>query len=125
MLTNNTFIFSFSFSLCIPDLFSFFLSFLWNSVTVTGNQMHSMGPLGITIGHDSLNVWQLVTVELLLTFVVVFTTYATMDSNRKSFGSDALSIGIAYLIASLTGVSIEKKNCRLLKFYSLVFFIYI
>lgn len=28
MLTNNTFIFSFSFSLCIPDLFSFFLSFL-------------------------------------------------------------------------------------------------
>ncbi|KAH9510896.1 hypothetical protein DERF_009393 [Dermatophagoides farinae] len=66
--------------------------------------MHSMGPLGITIGHDSLNVWQLVTVELLLTFVVVFTTYATMDSNRKSFGSDALSIGIAYLIASLTGL---------------------
>lgn len=67
--------------------------------------MNSMGPLGITIGHDSLNVWQLVTVELLLTFVVVFTTYATMDSNRKSFGSDALSIGIAYLITSLTGVS--------------------
>ncbi|XP_027204750.2 uncharacterized protein LOC113798384 [Dermatophagoides pteronyssinus] len=73
-------------------------------VTVTGNQMNSMGPLGITIGHDSLNVWQLVTVELLLTFVVVFTTYATMDSNRKSFGSDALSIGIAYLITSLTGL---------------------
>ncbi|OTF72037.1 hypothetical protein BLA29_014069 [Euroglyphus maynei] len=68
--------------------------------------MNSMGPLGITIGHDSLNVWQLVTVESLLTFVVVFTTYATMDSNRKSFGSDALSIGLAYLIASLTGVSL-------------------
>lgn len=72
-------------------------------MTVTGSQ--SMGPLGITAGHDSLNAWQVLAVEFVLTFVVVFATYATLDSNRKSFGSDSLSIGIAYLVASLTGVS--------------------
>lgn len=64
-----------------------------------------MGPLGITTGHDSLNAWQVLAVEFLLTFVVIFTTYATYDANRRSFGSDSLSIGIAYLVASLTGVS--------------------
>ncbi|KAJ6223472.1 hypothetical protein RDWZM_002017 [Blomia tropicalis] len=71
-------------------------------VTVTGSQ--SMGPLGITIGHDSLNSWQVLTVEFMLTFVVIFTTFATYDSNRRSFGSDSLSIGAAYLVASLTGL---------------------
>ena len=65
-----------------------------------------MGPLGITIGHDSLNSWQVLTVEFMLTFVVIFTTFATYDSNRRSFGSDSLSIGAAYLVASLTGVSL-------------------
>lgn len=64
-----------------------------------------MGPLGITAGHDSLNAWQVLAVEFVLTFVVVFTTFATYDDNRRSFGSDSLSIGIAYLVASLTGVS--------------------
>ena len=68
-----------------------------------------MGPLGITAGHDSLNAWQVLAVEFVLTFVVVFTTFATMDPNRKSFGSDSLSIGIAYLVASLTGVSYLKQ----------------
>lgn len=86
------------------SFFSFF------SVTVTNNQMHSMGPLGITTGHDSLNAWQMAAVELVLTFLVVFTTFATIDPNRKSFGSDSLSIGIAYLVASLTGVSKVYQN---------------
>lgn len=66
-----------------------------------------MGPLGITSGHDSLNCWQILSVEFVLTFVVVFTTYATLDSNRKSFGSDSLAIGLAYLVTSLTGVSLS------------------
>lgn len=64
-----------------------------------------MGPLGITTGHDSLNAWQVLAVEFVLTFVVIFATFATYDGNRRSFGSDSLSIGIAYLVASLTGVS--------------------
>ncbi|CAG2107542.1 unnamed protein product [Medioppia subpectinata] len=70
-------------------------------VSVTGHQ--GMGPLGISVAHDQLNSWQIFGVEFVLTFLVVFTIFATLDPNRKSLGSDSLSIGIAYLVCSLTG----------------------
>ena len=71
---------------------------------MSGHQ--GMGPLGISVAHDQLSSWQIFGVEFVLTFLVVFTVFATLDPNRKSLGSDSLSIGIAYLVCSLTGVYI-------------------
>ena len=65
-----------------------------------------MGPLGISVAHDQLGSWQIFSVEFVLTFLLVFTIFATLDPNRKSLGSDSLSIGIAYLVCSLSGVRI-------------------
>jgi len=69
-------------------------------VSVPGHQ----GALGITVAHDQLGPWQIFGVEFVLTFLVVFTIFATLDPSRKSLGSDSLSIGIAYLVCSLTGI---------------------
>ena len=82
-------------------ILSFFHSY---RVSVTGHQ--GMSPLGISVAHDQLSSWQIFGVEFVLTFLVVFTVFATLDPNRKSLGSDSLSIGIAYLVCSLTGVYI-------------------
>ncbi|RWS08328.1 neurogenic protein big brain-like protein, partial [Dinothrombium tinctorium] len=70
----------------------------FHSVSVPGHQ----GALGISLAHDQLGSWQIFGVEFVLTFLVVFTIFATLD--HKSFGSDSLSVGIAYLVCSLSGV---------------------
>ncbi|RWS27067.1 neurogenic protein big brain-like protein [Leptotrombidium deliense] len=62
-------------------------------VSIPGHQ----GALGISKPHDVLGPWQIFGVEFVLTFLVVFTIFATLDANKRSMGSDSLSIGIAYL----------------------------
>lgn len=69
-------------------------------VTIPGH----LGALGICEVYSSLGPWQAFGVEFVLTFVVVFTVFATLDPNRKSLGSDSLAIGIAYLACSITGI---------------------
>ena len=44
-------------------------------------------------------------VELLATFLVVFTTLATLDPVREDVGCKALSIGLAYGVGTLFAVS--------------------
>ncbi|PSN40507.1 hypothetical protein C0J52_11690 [Blattella germanica] len=48
-----------------------------------------------------LNPWERFGVEFILTFVVVFTYFVSMDTYRKWLGSSALSIGSAYLACTL------------------------
>ncbi|XP_013786741.1 neurogenic protein big brain-like, partial [Limulus polyphemus] len=69
-------------------------------VTIPGHQ----GTLGSTLVHDDLGPWQAFGIEFVLTFVVVFTVFATQDPNRRSLGSDALAVGIGYLATSFTGI---------------------
>ncbi|XP_022240824.1 neurogenic protein big brain-like isoform X2 [Limulus polyphemus] len=69
-------------------------------VTIPGHQ----GTLGNTLIHPDLGPWQAFGVEFVLTFLVVFTVFATQDPNRRSLGSDALTVGIGYLATSLPGV---------------------
>ncbi|XP_013782923.2 neurogenic protein big brain-like, partial [Limulus polyphemus] len=69
-------------------------------VTIPGHQ----GTLGSTLVHPDLGPWQAFGIEFVLTFVVVFTVFATLDPNRRSLGSDALAVGIGYLATSLPGI---------------------
>ncbi|XP_035221956.1 aquaporin-5-like isoform X2 [Stegodyphus dumicola] len=57
--------------------------------------------LGCTVVTEYLSTWQAMGLELVLTFIVAFTMCATADPNRKSLGSDALAVGLAYLVCSL------------------------
>lgn len=74
-------------------------------VSVPGHQ----GALGVVMAHESLAAWQVFAVEFVLTFLIVFTVYSTMDPNRRCFGSDSLAVGIAYLACTITGVKKEKE----------------
>ncbi|XP_076326076.1 aquaporin AQPAe.a-like [Tachypleus tridentatus] len=69
-------------------------------VTIPGHQE----TLGCTLVHDYLGAWQAFGIEFVLTFVIVFTVFATVDPNRRMLGSDAVAIGIAYLTVSLIGL---------------------
>ncbi|XP_054718612.1 neurogenic protein big brain-like [Uloborus diversus] len=60
--------------------------------------------LGCTVVNESLSPWQGVGLELVLTFVVAFTMCATQDPNRRSLGSDALAVGVAYLVCTLVAL---------------------
>ena len=73
------------------------------SVSVPAHQ----GALGVSIAHEILSTWQIFTMEFVLSFLIVFTVFATLDPSVKTLGSDSLSIGLAYLVCSLAGVSIH------------------
>lgn len=49
--------------------------------------------------------WQKFGIELVLSFVVVYTYFVTMDSHRRWLGGSALGLGAAYLSCSLVAVS--------------------
>nr|AMZ04828.1 big brain [Cimex lectularius] len=51
-----------------------------------------------------LSPWERFGLELILTFVVVFTYFVTMDNHRKWLGGTSLSIGSAYLAASIVSM---------------------
>jgi glycerol uptake facilitator-like aquaporin len=77
--------------------------FLCCRVTVPGYT----GNLGATVSHlpAHLNSWERLGVEFILTFIVVFTYFVSMDTYRKWLGSSALTIGAAYLACTLVSVS--------------------
>ena len=70
-------------------------------MSIPGHQ----GALGIALAHESLGAGQIFGVEFVLTFLIVFTIFATLDINRKSMGNDSITIGSAYMVCSLAGVS--------------------
>ncbi|KAG8243772.1 hypothetical protein J6590_038249 [Homalodisca vitripennis] len=45
--------------------------------------------------------WQKFGIEVVLSFIIVYTYFVTMDSHRKWLSSSGLSIGAAYLACSL------------------------
>lgn len=50
--------------------------------------------------------WQKFGIEVVLSFVLVYTYFVTMGTHRKWLASSGLSIGAAYLACSLVSVSI-------------------
>ena len=64
------------------------------------------GALGVTTPAAPLGIGQAFGVELILTFVLVFTVFAATDESRMINGYQApLAIGIAVFICHMTGVS--------------------
>lgn len=55
--------------------------------------------------HESLGPQQIFGIEFVLTFLIVFTIFATFESNHKLLTNDSVSIGIAYMVGSFAGVS--------------------
>lgn len=102
----------FVYQLALVQLFNnpFYMYLLFHSVSIPGHH----GALGISMPHEALNAWQIFGVEFVLTFLVVFTIFATLDVNRKSLGSDSMAVGIAYLAASLAGVRTVDVSLRFL-----------
>ncbi|XP_066905119.1 neurogenic protein big brain [Halyomorpha halys] len=51
-----------------------------------------------------LSPWERLGLELILTFVVVFTYFVSMDSHRRWLGGTSMAIGSAYLAASIVSM---------------------
>ena len=64
------------------------------------------GALGCTIPHDHLQAAQAFGVEFLITFVLLFTVFASIDSSRTDLGGSVpLTIGLAVGVCHLFAVS--------------------
>ena len=62
------------------------------------------GQLSVTLVHADINVIQAFVVELIITFVLVFTIFSCVDSRRKDLhGSFPLQIGLAVAVGGLFG----------------------
>jgi len=63
------------------------------------------GLLGSTILHPSLTPSQGFGVEFLMTFILTFTFFATMDPKRRNQGNDAIALGMTMTLLHIVGVS--------------------
>lgn len=64
------------------------------------------GNLQAAISHTSaVSSWERFGVEMILTFVVVFTYFVSTNSQRKLFGNSATMIGAAYSACNFVSVS--------------------
>ena len=71
---------------------------------LTPDKLH--GTLGTSTPMEGLNAGQIIGIEMVLGFVLVFVVFATCDGGRKDLsGSGPLSIGLAIGMAHLLGVS--------------------
>lgn len=63
------------------------------------------GDLGATSVSQVITQWQGLGLEFLLTFVVVFVFFSSVNPYRRSFGNPSVVIGFAYMACTLVGVS--------------------
>ena len=76
-------------------------AFLLKALTPNGINDNLCSPLI----HSSVSVVQALVIELSITFILVFTVFATCDRHRKVLGSGPLAIGFAVTICHLWAVS--------------------
>nr|XP_002736465.1 PREDICTED: aquaporin-4-like [Saccoglossus kowalevskii] len=62
------------------------------------------GNLGVTLVNDSITAAQGFGMEFMLTFILVFTIFSTVDPKRHVTGSQPIAIGLAIIIDHLIGV---------------------
>nr|XP_027221784.1 neurogenic protein big brain-like [Penaeus vannamei] len=62
------------------------------------------GDLGATVVSQVITPWQGLGLEFLLTFVVVFVVFASVNPYRRSLGNPAMAIGVGLLACTLVGL---------------------
>ena len=68
------------------------------------------GTLGATVPGPGVSAGQAVGIEILLTFLLVFTVCASTDSKRLHYGYEVpLSIGLCVAVCHFIGVSYSKS----------------
>jgi len=73
-------------------------------IAVMGLEAGAMGGYNALTGPDDTRVARGFVLEMVLTFVLVFTVYATIDPNREATGQGPLAIGVAVMIAHFIAV---------------------
>lgn len=82
------------------------------------------GSLGSTMVSDSIDPGKGLGVEIFITFVLVFTVFASIDSKRRDLnGSTPLTIGLSVTMCHLFAVSVHtvSLSCKLIVFLCLLF----
>jgi len=84
----------------------FFASIISSGIlmAVMGLKTETMGGYNALTGPDDNKVARGFILEMVLTFVLVFTVYATIDPNREATGQGPLAIGVAVMIAHFIAV---------------------
>lgn len=73
-------------------------------MAVMGLKTETMGGYNYLTGEDDNKVARGFILEMVLTYVLVFTVYATIDPNREATGQGPLAIGVAVMIAHFIAV---------------------
>lgn len=92
----------------------FFLNnFFFFRVTVPGYQ----GNLSVIVGHTAnIAPWERFGIEFMLSFIVVFSYFVSMDTYRKWTGTSSLTIGATYSACSFVSVSKNKYFYEFMSF---------
>ena len=73
--------------------------------------MFTLCPVGVTNLSPNVSEGQGFAIELLITFVLVITVFATCDGSRSDLaGSGPLAIGLSVAMCHLSFVSTERKS---------------
>lgn len=97
------------------SLHAFFSKF---SVSLPGYQ----GNLQAALSHThTIGTWERLGVEMVLTFVVVFTYFVSTNTHRKIFGNAAMMIGAAYSACNFVSVSWNVSQNRRILWSSFVY----
>jgi len=73
-------------------------------MAVMGLKTETMGGYNALTGPDENKIARGFILEMVLTFFLVFTVYATIDPNREATGQGPLAIGVAVMIAHFIAV---------------------
>ncbi|ESO90935.1 hypothetical protein LOTGIDRAFT_145722 [Lottia gigantea] len=73
---------------------------------ITPEVCHGHGQMAITSLMPGLNIWKAFGIEAILTYILVFSVFATIDPNRRELGSKPLAIGLAAALCHFAGVSL-------------------
>jgi glycerol uptake facilitator-like aquaporin len=63
-----------------------------------------IGTLGVTQVHVNMGLGQAFGVEFMITFILVFTVFANMESKIMEMGSRSLAVGLAVTVGNLFAV---------------------
>ncbi|ESO82234.1 hypothetical protein LOTGIDRAFT_170145 [Lottia gigantea] len=90
---------------CFYVLFQLVGSIVGAGLLMAMTPVEKHGTLGMTLVSDKINIGQAVGIEFFITFILVFTVFASCDSKRKDLnGSIPLTIGLSVTMCHLFAI---------------------